>query len=161
MAVGLIRGMRRCPLRATRLQHRDLCAGRPNAPTARPWRSGLRSGADLGQPCPHPISGTPVWQARAPWRQGCGVFATLVCLLLCVGDPMFKYLPLPNPILQKWRIWLKDQFVGDVPPEDAFCEFECEKSECKLGHWETCKRRLSYLELGKANSGDKSPTKAE
>jgi hypothetical protein len=70
---------------------------------------------------------------------------------------MFKYLA--NPILQRWRIWLKDQFIGDVPPEDAFCEFECEKSECQLGHWN--KRRLAYLELGEANSSDKSPTKAE
>jgi hypothetical protein len=37
-------------------------------------------------------------------------------LLVCVGDPMFK---LPIPILQKWGTWLKDQFIGDVPPEDA------------------------------------------
>jgi hypothetical protein len=70
---------------------------------------------------------------------------------------MFKYLTLPNPILHRWRVWLKDRFIDDVPPEDAFCEFECEKSECQLGHWVTCKRRFTYLELGKANFGDKSP----
>jgi hypothetical protein len=74
---------------------------------------------------------------------------------------MFKYLALPNPILHKWQAWLKGQFIGDVLPEDAFCEFECDKTQCQFGHWENCERRLTYLELGKANSGDKSPTKAE
>jgi len=68
---------------------------------------------------------------------------------------MFKYLTLPNPILQKWRVWM---IIDDVPPEDAFCEFEFEKSECQLGHRVTCKRRFIYLELGRANSDDKSPT---
>ena len=72
---------------------------------------------------------------------------------------MLKYLA--NPILQKWRVWLKDQLIGDVPPEDVFCEFECEKSECQLGHWETCKRRLAYLDLARRDSGDKKPTKAK
>ena len=72
---------------------------------------------------------------------------------------MFKYHTLSDPISQKWRVWLKDRFIDDVSPENAFCEFECEKS--KPGLWETCKRRLAYLELGKANSGNKSPTKAE
>jgi len=74
---------------------------------------------------------------------------------------MLKYLTRPNPVLQKWRIWLKEQFIGDVPPEDAFCEFECEKSECRLGHWENCERRLAHLELGKAHSSGTSPTNAE
>jgi hypothetical protein len=84
-----------------------------------------------------------------------------VCLV-CVGDPMFKYLAPSNPILQKWQTWLRDQFVGDVPPEDAFCEFECEKTECQFAHWETCERRLAYLDLiGKAQSGDASSPKAE
>jgi hypothetical protein len=60
-------------------------------------------------------------------------------------------------MFNKWRIWLKGQFIGDVPPEDAFCEFECEKSQCQFGHWETCGRRLAYLELVKAHepAGDR------
>jgi hypothetical protein len=95
------------------------------------------------------------------WRQRRGFLLRWAFLLVCVGDPMFKYLTLPNPILQKWRIWLKDQFIGDVPPEDAFCEFECDKTQCQFGHWETCKRRLDYLELGKAQSGDASPLKSK
>jgi hypothetical protein len=75
---------------------------------------------------------------------------------------MFKYLALSNPILQKWQTWLKDQFIGDAPAEDAFCEFECEKTECQFGHWETCERRLAYLDLiDKAQSGDASSPKAE
>jgi hypothetical protein len=72
---------------------------------------------------------------------------------------MFKYLGLPDPILQKWRIWLKGQFISDVPPEDAFCEFECEKTQCRFGHWESCERRVAYLELGKAQAGDASALK--
>jgi hypothetical protein len=47
---------------------------------------------------------------------------------------MSKHLTLPSPTLQKWRTWLKKQIIGDVPPEDAFCEFECDKSQCRLDH---------------------------
>jgi hypothetical protein len=72
---------------------------------------------------------------------------------------MFKYLALPNSVLQKWRSWLKGQFIGDVPHEDAFCEFECDNTQCQFGHWETCKRRIAYLELPKAQSGDPSALK--
>jgi hypothetical protein len=74
---------------------------------------------------------------------------------------MLKYPIQPNPILQRLRTWLKEQFIGDVPPEDAFCEFECDKSQCQLGHWATCQRRLAYLEPDKMRSGDTSPAKAE
>jgi hypothetical protein len=74
---------------------------------------------------------------------------------------MLTYLAQPHLILKKWRIWLKGQLIRDVPPEDAFCEFECKESECQLGHWKTCKRRLAYLELDKAHSDEALPTKAE
>ena len=55
---------------------------------------------------------------------------------------MSKYLSLSKPIS-----WLKEQFIGDVPPEDAFCEFDCDRSHCDLDYWVKCKRRLAYLEL--------------
>jgi hypothetical protein len=65
---------------------------------------------------------------------------------------MSKHLPLPTKTLREWQIWLKDQLIADVPPEDAFCEFDCEKSECEFDHWNNCKRRLAYLELVKAHA---------
>jgi len=61
---------------------------------------------------------------------------------------MPKHLALPS--FRNWRIWLKDQLIGDVPLEDDFCEFECKKTQCQLGHWATCERRLAYLNFGKA-----------
>jgi hypothetical protein len=63
-------------------------------------------------------------------------------------------------ILRKWRVWLKDQFIGDVPPEDDFCEFECDKTQCSLDPWEHCEGRLAYINLAKARSTDgSSPAK--
>ena len=70
---------------------------------------------------------------------------------------MLEYLALPSRIVRKWRVWLKDQIIGDVSLEDDFCEFECKKSECKLGHWEHCERRLAYLDLVKARNTQGSP----
>jgi hypothetical protein len=47
----------------------------------------------------------------------------------------------------KWRIWLNREIIGDVPPEDALCEFDCRKAECQFHDWAHCKHRLAYLEL--------------
>ena len=52
---------------------------------------------------------------------------------------------LSNPILRNWRTWLEEQFIADVPPKDAFCEFDCEKTQCQSAHWATCERRLANL----------------
>ena len=38
--------------------------------------------------------------------------------------------------------WLRRQIVDDVPEGDAICEFDCRKSQCLVGEWETCWRRL-------------------
>lgn len=38
--------------------------------------------------------------------------------------------------------WLWRQVVEDVPAGDAICEFDCRKSQCQVGEWETCERRL-------------------
>ena len=43
---------------------------------------------------------------------------------------------------QAWR-WLKGQFVREVPPEIALCEFDCRKEQCMNDEWATCERRLS------------------
>jgi len=38
---------------------------------------------------------------------------------------------------------LKNEIVGNVPPETAVCEFDCRKQECRYGEWATCDRRLT------------------
>ena len=40
--------------------------------------------------------------------------------------------------------WVGGQFVGDVPEDDAFCEFHCRKPQCNEGEWENCARRLQH-----------------
>jgi len=43
------------------------------------------------------------------------------------------------------RRWLKEQVIEDVPDDLARCEFGCGKSECRIGQWETCERRLEEM----------------
>ena len=58
------------------------------------------------------------------------------------------------------RRWLKNEIVADVPPEVARCEFDCRKTQCRLGEWVNCKNRLSYLAaLAEKDSDDASRTK--
>lgn len=37
--------------------------------------------------------------------------------------------------------WLL-KFVPEVPDDIAVCEFDCRKTECLMGHWAHCERRL-------------------
>ena len=41
----------------------------------------------------------------------------------------------------------KDNVVGDIACEDAFCEFDCRKTQCQFNDWSNCANRLSYLAL--------------
>ena len=66
---------------------------------------------------------------------------------------MFKYLTLPNPILQKWRVWM---IIDDVPPEDAFCEFEFEKSECHSHLEKAQPEGFQYIGDGRAMASPRS-----
>lgn len=45
--------------------------------------------------------------------------------------------------------WFKARWVQDVPEEVAPCEFECRKTECRHGDWETCERRLRAMRVDK------------
>ena len=45
-------------------------------------------------------------------------------------------------IADKAKRWFKVQLVEDVPDELARCEFGCRKLECRMGEWESCKRRI-------------------
>jgi hypothetical protein len=38
--------------------------------------------------------------------------------------------------------WAGGQSVGEVPEDDAVCEFDCRKPQCTEGEWENCMRRL-------------------
>jgi hypothetical protein len=62
-----------------------------------------------------------------------------------MGEPMFKYAVLLGTYFEKLTLSLKDQIISDVPPEDALCEFECRKGQCRHNEWLHCPSRLSFL----------------
>jgi len=43
------------------------------------------------------------------------------------------------------RLWrrLVEEVIGEVPRGDELCEFDCAKTQCRMGEWATCKRRLA------------------
>ena len=45
------------------------------------------------------------------------------------------------PASDSKRKWFKG-WIEDVPEEIAACEFECPRSNCLQGEWETCPNRL-------------------
>lgn len=45
-------------------------------------------------------------------------------------------------LLRNIRDWAWGQFIGEVPADDALCEFDCRKLQCAGGEWENCVRRL-------------------
>ena len=44
--------------------------------------------------------------------------------------------------IHRLRQWFKTRLIQEVPEEIAACEFECRKTECREGDWETCEKRL-------------------
>lgn len=42
----------------------------------------------------------------------------------------------------RFIFWLKRQFIQDVPPADAQCEFGCKRLECRQEEWAACKNRI-------------------
>ena len=44
-------------------------------------------------------------------------------------------------MLDTFLQWLF-KFVPEVPDSIAVCEFDCRKTECLMGHWAHCERRL-------------------
>lgn len=46
--------------------------------------------------------------------------------------------------------WIKIP-VMDVPDDIAVCEFDCDETECLLGDWRHCERRLKALESQQEN----------
>ena len=45
-------------------------------------------------------------------------------------------------LLRKIWDWVAGQFIGEVPEDDALCEYDCRKPQCREGEWESCARRL-------------------
>jgi hypothetical protein len=45
-------------------------------------------------------------------------------------------------LLQNVWNWVSGQIIGEVPEEDALCEFDCRRLQCAEGEWESCERRL-------------------
>ena len=56
--------------------------------------------------------------------------------------------------LGRMRDWFRKLFpdsekhlVEQVPNDIALCEFDCRKTQCSFGEWETCARRLRFERL--------------
>ena len=47
------------------------------------------------------------------------------------------------------RLWhrIKLFLVGNVPEQDALCEFDCPEAQCTVGKWRTCENRLRDVRL--------------
>jgi hypothetical protein len=45
-------------------------------------------------------------------------------------------------LVQRIWDWVVGQFVREIPEEDAVCEFDCRKPQCREGEWASCLRRL-------------------
>jgi len=43
---------------------------------------------------------------------------------------------------ERWQ-WLKGPWIGEVPEDDALCEFDCRKNQCRHDEWASCERRIS------------------
>jgi hypothetical protein len=71
---------------------------------------------------------------------------------------MFAYAARLGTFFGKLTRSLKDKIVSDVSSEDAYCEFDCRKTECQFNHWLHCPNRLAYLALVEARSTAPSPT---
>ena len=44
--------------------------------------------------------------------------------------------------LHRLRHWLSQQLVQDVPDEVSVCEYDCNRTDWRLGHGNTCEKRL-------------------
>jgi hypothetical protein len=49
--------------------------------------------------------------------------------------------------LQKLAYSATAHWMGEVPIENACCEFECRETRCGLKRWTTCENRLAYMAL--------------
>jgi hypothetical protein len=60
---------------------------------------------------------------------------------------MPKYLAIIRTFFARLGLRFKDNLVSDITREDAFCEFDCQRTQCHFNNWLHCANRLSYLAL--------------
>ncbi len=65
--------------------------------------------------------------------------------------------PLRRKLAARWRNWTRANFVDEVPPGDACCEYGCRKTQCRLDRWIECENRLAYV-ASVASSANASKT---
>ncbi len=46
---------------------------------------------------------------------------------------------------------LKNLFIAEVPQDIAICEFNCARTQCTHGQWETCQRRIDLTSADEQN----------
>lgn len=47
------------------------------------------------------------------------------------------------PLFRRFRRWVSNQLIQDVPDGIALCEFDCRKQQCTVKEWAACNRRIS------------------
>jgi hypothetical protein len=58
-----------------------------------------------------------------------------------------------NAMFHLLQHWLR-RVLAPVPADMAACEFDCDKTECLLGDWQACRRRLKVQQQEQGESPD-------
>ncbi len=56
---------------------------------------------------------------------------------------MFVQVSKKATLFRRFRRWVRNQLVQDVPNGIALCEFDCRKQQCTMKQWAACERRFS------------------
>jgi hypothetical protein len=51
--------------------------------------------------------------------------------------------PTTPGLWNRFSRWIRGHLVGEVPPEIALCEFDCDRAPCPEEEWATCQRRIT------------------
>jgi hypothetical protein len=57
-------------------------------------------------------------------------------------------------MVRQWWSTVSKEWIGDVPDEFAYCQFECERPKCTNAIWVSCELRLGYLRMLRAHAAD-------
>ncbi len=56
---------------------------------------------------------------------------------------MFVQVSKKATLFWRFRRWVSNQLIQDVPDGIALCEFNCRKQQCTVKEWAACNRRIS------------------
>jgi hypothetical protein len=56
---------------------------------------------------------------------------------------MFVQVSKKATLFRRFRRWVRNQVIQDVPNSIALCEYDCRKQQCTTEQWAACERRLS------------------